>query len=434
MKFQLVCVKPGSGDTETWFFDNQTNKIVGENGRTYYFWNDPRFFGVEDRFQSVPARVYDEEHPIRENFRVLSKLKIQLGLACNCDCTYCQQKRWRNPTEIQADEIDIVRFFDSFERTGLCLRKQGTIELWGGEPLVYRKVLLLLLPMLREKFGTEARIVMFTNGELLTKAMVDILMQYRVTVRISHDGPAQSLRTRKDPLDDPSCRQVWQYLLEESASRGIPMEFHAVITPRNANLQELQTFFKERFSPDVRVSFEGVATIDDVELKDCVFGSDDARTLVASIFNATLNELVPGIRPWVDELLGRLVHRVPVVTLGTACDAANPGVLSVDLFGRVLSCQNRSAQRFAIGSLDDYEGIVNPHLKHWSVYPACRDCLVLSSCKGGCPHHDSKDATSNCANAFTFHFGIFATVWFLLTERLIVEVRPLEVATENPHV
>ena len=75
MKFQLVCVKPGSGDTETWFFDNQTNKIVGENGRTYYFWNDPRFFGVEDHFQSVPARVYDEEHPIRENFRVLSKLK-----------------------------------------------------------------------------------------------------------------------------------------------------------------------------------------------------------------------------------------------------------------------------------------------------------------------------------------------------------------------
>ena len=273
---------------------------------------------------------------------------------------------------------------------------------------------------------------MFTNGELLTKAMVDMLMLYRVTVRISHDGPAQSLRTRKDPLDDPACWQVWQYLLEESASRGIPMEFHAVITPRNANLQELQTFFKERFSPDVKVSFEGVATIDDVERKDCVFGSDDARTLVASIFNATFNELVPGIRPWVDELLGRLVHRVPVVTLGTACDAANPGVLSVDLFGRVLSCQNRSAQRFAIGSLDDYEGIVNPHLKHWSVYPACRDCLVLSSCKGGCPHHDSKDAASNCANAFTFHFGIFTAVWFLLTERLIVEVKPLEV--EQPHV
>ena len=148
MRFQLVCVKPGSENTETWFFDNQTNKIVGENGRTYYFWNDPRFFGVEDHFQSVPARVYDEEHPIQENFRVLSKLKIQLGLACNCDCAYCQQKQWRNPTEIQADEIDIVRFFDSFERAGLSLRKQGTIELWGGEPLVYRKVLQLLLPKL----------------------------------------------------------------------------------------------------------------------------------------------------------------------------------------------------------------------------------------------------------------------------------------------
>lgn len=434
MKFQIVCVRPGSKETETWFFDNQTNKIVGNNGQTHYFWNDPRFLGVEDRFQSAPARVYDEAHPIREKSRVLSKLKIQLGLACNCDCAYCQQKQWRNPTERQANEEDIVRFFDRFEGAGVSLRKQGTIELWGGEPLVYRKVLLLLLPKLREKFGSEIRIVMFTNGELLTKAMVDILMQHRVTVRISHDGPAQSLRTQKDPLDDPACRQVWQYLFEESASLGIPMEFHAVITPRNANLQELQDFFKERFSPDVKVGFEGVATIDDVERKDCVLRTDDARTLAASIFNGTFNELVPGIKPWVDELLGRLVHRVPVVTLGTACEAANPAVLAVDLFGRILSCQNRSAQRFAIGSLDSYESIANPHLKHWSVYPACRDCLVISSCKGGCPHHDSKDPDGNCANAFVFHFGIFATVWFLLTERLIVEVTPLEVAKEQPDV
>ena len=416
---------------ELWTYDNQTNRIVNPTGRIMYYWNDPRFGGVQDRFSNAPALPCGKLRPIAGKDRVLSKLKIQLGLACNTNCRYCMQAPWRQAgEEPQPSEAEIDRFLDSLSEAGIRLRPKGRIEIWGGEPLVYIRTLRILLPKLRERFGRECVISLFTNGLLLTRETADLLLTHRVTVRISHDGPGQSLRG-VDPIEDPKIFEVWKHLFAESRRAGNPLEFHAVITPMNADLERVVDFFREKFGSEAEVGFEGVVSQTGACAEDCGFTEESARVLSASVFNAAMNRSIPDLMPFIDELLGRMVHRVPASRLGIRCEAGSRSVLTVDLKGRIGSCQNRPVGRFPVGTVKDLEHASNPHLTHWSLRPNCRDCLVLHSCKGGCPHLSDSEAQAACTNEFVFHSAVFASVWHLLTERIITGVEEIPEANSE---
>jgi uncharacterized protein len=103
-----------------------------------------------------------------------------LGVACNLQCQYCYQNPQREAGNV-ATKYDIAAMKAAVEREG------GPFTLFGGEPL--------LLPMedLRklwawgfERYGQSS---IQTNGSLLTREHIDLMLKYRVSVGISMDGP-----------------------------------------------------------------------------------------------------------------------------------------------------------------------------------------------------------------------------------------------------
>lgn len=430
MLYQIVCAKPGNqAEQKVYFFDNITNEVFDSNGRLVDFRNEERFADFPVDKSTAPKTLdYSPENPlIRKQSRQLKRLKIQLGMACNYHCQYCLQNAYRDGSVKVANEETIDRFFQTLDEQDITLMPKGQVELWGGEPLVYWKTLNILLPKIRAHFGDSIRIKMVTNGSLLTKEKVDFLLDHRVTVIVSHDGPGFDLRDDVDPLTVPETKATWMYLLERSIEIGEPMGFCVVITPKNVDLFQIKHFFETNISPKAKFYFEGIVTNDGAANDQCCLTPEEARTLDSSVFKALIQEegQWDSLEWRAFDLMMKLINRVPASNVQERCDSMNPKVMVVDLFGRIGTCQNRPTKEFQIGALNDLESIKNPYFTCWTKRPVCDKCLVISSCKGSCPHLDNESLSLCCPNEFVFNAAIFGAVWFRLTGQILLKAVPI---------
>lgn len=454
MKFEVYASKPGAPLVHRFEFDNVTNsvKLTGKNTVLLNSTTFEELYGENPRFRkhesalafsstdyafkqrhsrsivtSMPEEErYSYENPILGKSKEVSKLRIQLGLACNYQCRYCLQASHRDQA-IKVSGIEKVEtFLRKIDKAGIRLTEHGMIDLWGGEPLVYWKTIKHLVPRLREKYGYEVDISIFTNGVLLKEEIINFLLDYRVKVQISHDGSGFSLRNQADPLFNPSVKKQWLDLYRKSIDIGIPMTFFSVIQPGNCDLFALRAYFQSNFSPDIHFDFGGAASETEFLPNECLIREKEGEILRQSMLRAVVEEpgVWKGLERRVFNLMGRLIHQVPVTGIRYHCNAVDEAVLCVDLNGVVLSCQNRPAASHSIGHLDQFEEISNPYFLHWSYRRICKDCLVLSSCKGGCPDLSNVAFERCCQNEWFFHFGIFTVAWYLLTGTIIKSISP----------
>lgn len=219
----------------------------------------------------------------------------------------------------------------------------------------------------------------------------------------------------KDPLDDSKLKAVWLRLFEKSSAGGLFPQFHTVLTPENCRIDEIRKFFDERFFPGVPISFEGIVR------GEPFFSREAARQLDASLFRMTAG--APGRLPNLDyrihELMNRLIFRVPMNRLPARCDNSSPHVVTVNMEGQVLACQNRTPEFGGIGSTDAYDEIVNRRFTNPRLIERCRDCLVLVSCLGSCPILNEQERAESCRNEFIYHTALFGVAWFFLTGRIL---------------
>lgn len=447
----LICRQPSTGKTEVFTYSPESGTVVSSlrgliNWAGQARWQlDCRLSGHRSAlaysagvqaesftrvklFSQLPAaQIFSKTNPLKGKSSRLAKLRIRLGLACNYRCAYCLQSADRTEDVNVASEDEVNAFFAMVDKAGFDLEPHGLIDIWGGEPLVYYKALRFLIPKLRDRWGYERRISMFTNGTLLTDAIADFLIRYRVKIHISHDGPGFALRHPSDPLQDPLIRRRWLRIFEKTAEADIPLTFFAVINPLNCDLFALRDYFRVNFHPEVRFDFGGAVSEYGDLPASCLIGPEAAETLRRSVLRAVTEEpgKWTGLERRVFNLMGRLIHKTPLETIRYHCNAVDEAVLCVDLKGRVLSCQNRPSSGYTIGSLSDYGHIENHLFTHWSLRPHCRDCLVLGACKGGCPDLSDAELTHCCPNDWAFHFAVFTAAWYLLTGTVIESVEPL---------
>ena len=448
MLIKLHCIKPDHQEEKRVYeFCTETHRVKfkGKFLSFQEFKNDARLnyhesvmaFASRDKAfreanlkqfdQLSVATPYSKESPLIGKSKVISKLSIQLGLACNYRCQYCLQAQDRAEAIKVPTENEVEAFLTKLSDAGIQLVPDALVDIWGGEPLVYWKTVKALVPRLRQRFGDRLRISLFTNGVLLTDDMADFLVRYRVQVHISHDGPGFKLRDKKDPFSDPEIKKRWMNLYEKSKAVGIPMSFFAVIHQGNCDLFVLRDYFAKHFSPEVHLDFGGAASETENLPEASIIDSEQADVLRWSMLRAVVEEpgRWRGLERRVFNLMGRLIHQVSPASIRYHCNAVDEGVLCVDIHGNVLSCQNRSASTHRIGELATYEEIHNPHFIHWKYRPDCSDCLVLGACKGGCPDLSDQALARCCVNDWAFHFGIFTTAWFLLTGTIIKQVNPV---------
>ncbi len=102
---------------------------------------------------------------------------------CNLQCRYCFQEDGYHTSEKTAVTRQVVDAFIAFARQNTFHH----VELFGGEPLLYKDMLLYTVRVLREQLP-QTSIGLVTNGTLLDEDIMAMLEANPVNVLLSLDG------------------------------------------------------------------------------------------------------------------------------------------------------------------------------------------------------------------------------------------------------
>lgn len=400
MQYRITC-----SDNSAYFYDNLKNRIYDDKWRKL----DIGKIAHLEKTAIKPFQGF-----VKGKDRELRALKIQMGLKCNLNCSYCQQRPARESAA--NDKLpDWKPLVESLKTLGVKMKKGGKVEFWGGEPLVYFKTLQGLVPALRELYPDTAFSIL-TNGTLLNPRIARWLAENRVGVIVSHDAQGYSLRDGNDPIKDPKLKSFWLYTQETvRKNKDGKFGFNVVITKKNADLMEIARYFKTQFSEHAKFGFEGIveAMSKDDELDQEAF--DKLRT---SVLQAMFEDDFVNLQQTARGVLMTLVNETPAEKIRVKCEAPDSDVLVVDLNGKVLSCQNYTAKEVGIGDMGNYDEIASTQFTHFLQKSKCRNCCMASFCKGGCP----LTPRFSCRNDWMFWFCVFNAVWFLIFQKQIVGI------------
>lgn len=344
-------------------------------------------------------------------------LKIQLGLACNFTCVYCNQSSQIEDATIST-LADVHKFLEQLD--GWIEGEPDEIQLWGGEPFVYWAKIKLLLPELRKRYPN-THLAMVTNGSMFTQERVDWIIQYDIYLAISHDGPGQHQRG-PDPLKDPDTRAWIKYLMKEREGK---IAFSAVLTKNYHDLAALRKWFDDNFEEGCQVGLEGVVNAYDSATLYGTGKFDDEKlhSLRESVFLSAVNdEESVNLYHSVNAFITSLMESRPLYSVGQSCGMDRPEHISLDLGGNVMTCQNTGAQgEHAIGHVDDFDNIKLTTSTHFDFRDECLSCPVVQLCKGSCMFLEDKFFEQTCKNEFAFNFGIMQAALFKLSGMYLVK-------------
>lgn len=340
-------------------------------------------------------------------------VKIQLGLACNYDCSFCSQAGHRHASST----LDVEALLRRLENA--LLGPPEEIELWGGEPLVYWKVLRVLVFELRRLFPL-SRLSIVTNGALLDEEKARFFVRHRVTVCLSHEGSAQKALRGENPLDSLKVRHACRLL----HSQGL-LEVSSLFSERETSPTGLVDAVSSSLgfrAPIVSIDVPRVYRGQEGRL------SDRARS---RLFASILSELSEGedapyirfferkIRSVQDSLE---YHTLPAVT----CAGSDPDVLTIAGDGDVLLCQNTGVDHY-LGRLERLFS-VQSEKGAYKLHDQCNECPAVASCLGSCIYLNGEEFEATCANAFALHMALVTIAVARSTGYIICRTDVLEKA------
>lgn len=354
----------------------------------------------------------------------ITHLRIQLGLKCNYSCSFCIQQQYSHqekyPTQ---EEIDQVITLVSKITSEKC-----HIEFWGGEPLVYIKLLEQLLPKLRE-IRPKAKFSMITNGTLLTQSILFLLLKNRVHLSISHDGLAYFLRG-KDPIENKDFVNLLQDAYHTFSKSKLSFNLNCVISQYNCDLIALDRWFANRL-PAIPYIYEGVVIAHSSNaIPFTQLTSKEYELLDESIQRAILTDQYPRIAhalsKWILLILRFLAYQLDTRKISGKCDAAKPYTLSIDMHGNILSCHNVDSTQVIGNTKDIQEQFqVQSKFRHWSLRPDCTNCFALLSCRGNCMRNDEAFHVLSCSIQRQFHTSLMKAALALLYKEQIVSIETI---------
>lgn len=394
----------------TWYYDNISNIVYNQ---------------FRENITPMEPLQYKKVVPFDRNFNPNKKskenylLEISLGLKCNFHCQYCSQTAYRG-LAYSSSPKDVPVFIEKLKKSGLNCRR---IQLWGGEPMVYWKVIEKLVPELRALYPN-AHISAPSNGSLLTREKVDFMKKYNMYLYISHDGCEKQLRGKNgtnddDILENPKILDAIRYAQTIFGENYIA--FGATPTRDNCNSEKIIKFFKRKVGPKTKVSTHNIVRCHNSSEPLGVASSFVPPNALHEYSDSVYKVLCSGNQEegevsldgdyslWRkrQSLMERLYHGMGVDSIWAECQLPSPHGLIVDMKGNVLQCHNHPIQDSASGMLDDLEHVVSNGYIHVSKKKRCLNCLVVNSCYGGCPSADDRANELACPNLYALHWGIF---------------------------
>jgi uncharacterized protein len=411
-----------ANDKKIFYYDNMTNILKDVDGNVYEY--PKNSYSKQNRKEYVP---FDKNLPLKKS-KVITHLKIQMGLSCNYSCDYCSQKFVERMPETSKKDIDA--FLEKLEVLEFNENLGLKVEFWGGEPFVYWKTMKPLAEALKEKFTTWAKKPQFsviTNGSILTDDIIDWLMMMNFSVSISHDGPGQSVRG-PDPFDDPEQKQRLIGFYRMMTRLKKPISFNPMMNSKNKSRKEVYEWFVNMLGDNnVQLGEGGIVDAYDEDgitnsLQTLEEHFEYRKTSFADLYstNGAINFV--GVLNKMDDLTKRILTHEEAIYLNQKCGMDDESTLAVDLRGNVMTCQNVSAletskngESHLGGTLDDYDNVAITSSTHWSNRKECSGCPVLHICKGACMFLDKKFWDISCANAYSDNIPLFALSLYNIT-------------------
>ena len=393
-------------DKKVFYYDNESNTLKDETGFVYE--SDPQ----QQNRKQTPVVPFSKDVPLKKS-RAVRIVKIQLGLSCNYACDYCSQKFVERPKE--TNPKDIENFMTMFNELEFDEQRGLKIEFWGGEPFVYWKTFKPLTEAIAAKFADWKNLPKFsviTNGSLLTEDICAWLYAYGFSVAVSHDGPGQPVRG-PDPFDDPKTKEVVLDFYRVMSQEG-RMSFNSMLNAKNISRKAIHDWFIE-FTGDDKVPLgEGsfVDAYDDDGLGSSLLTKQSMFAFRRTAFNDIFaNNGYIGFGTTlqkIDNFTNSVLTHQDAKFLGQKCGMDEEDVISFDLRGNVITCQNVSATEISkngephlSGNITDFDNIEIKTATHWRNREDCSKCPVLHICQGACMFLEGEYWKASCNNAYS---------------------------------
>ena len=420
MKFKITAKKDDGSGLSVHYFDNQSLDIWTEQGVPVVLSEDPRCSDFLP-WVETPSTFEGQTHKKSEK---INTLRITLGFKCNFHCKYClesckEEQVKTNPIiPIHKDwDSKVASLVDRISKKFPHLEK---ITFWGGEPLVYFKLIKKLVPALRERYP-DVSFSTITNGSLLTLPVAKYLMENKIHTTVSHDGPAFNIyRDDKDPLDDEKTLEGIRYILEQDQTT----HFNIVVTPENADLQKIVPYFESKLGMPLKIHFESIVKLSE-ETKGIVkdFDEETAKTLLNNIVafgsTPTRDHDYGAIRDSVTYVLRMLINKNAIPDIG--CMIGDECFVAIDMDGNLLTCHGDTDTYGTIEMVDD---VGMTHVTSWRDRENCVQCPFLVACRGGCTMRDTKNHEILCETAKIWYAGFFIAAWKVLFNTTICRIEP----------
>lgn len=320
------------------------------------------------RCQYAPMRMewsFDPDgHPLATEELVFtledeeaSVLQIHMTEACNLRCSYCSH--FLNPIKgkgaLTDEEVELLL------GEIRAMPPHGTVILHGGEPFLHPETVLRFVE------ASPVTVVIFTNGTLLTKEILERLRGTNALILLSADGDAATTgRTRVGPRNADATAEIFAGL-ELLRDSGVPYGIPMVLGHHNIDDIENQIrYLQETYSP---ASF-GVQHQHYVAKGNM----DDISPARLAQTQAALVEfsLQQGI--YIDQIARKITPMVrgkPLLKDCSACGTKrvyHPG-------GRWMNCTNNTEEDVSQYSWSRYLPVFTE---------SCHGCIAIGVCGGGC--------------------------------------------------
>ena len=412
-KFVITAHHPIKNDTKKLIYDTSVSSLQWENG---------------DYISPVRSQTKQEavgQKKLEKGKRKLSKIKIQLGLSCNYECDYCNQRFVPHAEQTNPDDVQpFVDNMSTWYEGGLNgLGANSHFEFWGGEPFVYWKTFKPLAEAIAAKYP-HATMSVITNGSLLDPEKNDWLEKYNFSMAVSHDGPGQHVRG-PDPLEDPVAKSAILDLFKRLAPKR-KFSFNSMINSKNTSRSDIQGYFVNLIATELGEEWIQYLTIGEGTFVDAYDDGGLANSLLdeeedVKFRNQALNDIRSGgamkfnsIHQKITSFMYTLQSGKLSADLGQKCGMDKADNIAIDLNGNVLTCQNvspvsvnPSGISHHLGHVSDLENVEIKTGTHWSDRAECPNCPVLHICKGACFFLTGQLWEASCNNAFSDNISIF---------------------------
>jgi uncharacterized protein len=317
-----------------------------------------------------------------------------LAECCNLACTYCFE---RTPSHtlskvLMSKDVALksIEFFERMLSLHPSESDEKNIIFYGGEPLLNYRTLVFVLQEIKHRerdkpsLWSNTKLSLVTNGTLLTKERILELRSYGLDIGISIDGPESITNTNRFYPDTRGAYKDARRAIDLCKEANVPFALSLTLSEIAVRHPDDVMRFIEEVSP-ASIGFN--ILLGGANTPYPGYNEDAAQLLISAFTEFRKIGLFED----------RMMRKVKVFSRQQVypfdCGATGASQVVFAPSGQVGICHGYLAdKKYFPTTVEDTEFIPSsdPTFLEWSrrtplQMDACRDCVALGICGGGCP-------------------------------------------------